>query len=434
MYVHARSIGKSRVHTALIPLPGDYWDQVVQALKELQLMHIRWPNARGFFTRGYLAALNNLSSRAWDSKRMRLLHSEPDLSSTVVVDVENTVSNGMFFIDMLTDCSGEFSPRDRDYAWSLKEFLKLESAIGKGVIRLRPRYSTLTEAEQASDEAPYPTDGVIAMWPGTTTSRKMKVEKSMELRMGGDGELLTSDADVVLSGVSCPKGTQNGDILETRFKLCNGGRCITTKPLFERADKKSANSTSAVLGILSSFSYVRKDSEARRREALLWCEALKQGLVARALQHKDSRKVVMDVGTGIGQSLDLLYSNEGVSYLLVEPSPGRCEMLQRRAGVYAIVNVELSSITSDEDLMKYIKQEVAFVFATFSAHFVVAELYDICNYWSIPFIGCAYTYDGVDVGESLVHTLGVSMKRVTETECEVSWGGDEKYREPYTTL
>jgi hypothetical protein len=140
----------------------------------------------------------------------------------------------------------------------------------------------------------------------------------------------------------------------------------------------------------------------------------------------------------------------------VEKSEERCQMLKRRTGApriirdprevmsymrplksgaqtYAIANMELSEISSDEHLMKFIKDEIAFVSCTFSAHFVVSELYDICSYWQIPVVGCVYAYDGVDVGEALVDGLDVSMRRVSETECLVKWGGDDRYSEPCTT-
>lgn len=53
--------------------------------------------------------------------------------------------------------------------------------------------------------------------------------------------------------------------------------------------------------------------------------------------------------------------------------------------------------------------------------------------WKVPLYGCTYTYDDVAVGKALVDTCGVLMRRDSERECTVKWGGDREYREPHTT-
>lgn len=47
--------------------------------------------------------------------------------------------------------------------------------------------------------------------------------------------------------------------------------------------------------------------------------------------------------------------------------------------------------------------------------------------------GCGYVYNGVEIGEALMNTCRVLMKRVSRLECEVRWGGDSKYIEPCTS-
>ena len=54
--------------------------------------------------------------------------------------------------------------------------------------------------------------------------------------------------------------------------------------------------------------------------------------------------------------------------------------LKSGSQVYAIANMKVFEITSDEEVMKLIKKEIAFVFASFSAHYVMLELYSICIY------------------------------------------------------
>ena len=130
---------------------------------------------------------------------------------------------------------------------------------------------------------------------------------------------------------------------------------------------------------------------------------------------------MLDIGTGTGWSLDILGPGRGVSYLMVEPSELRCDMLMRRTGlrkvmkdpreiistmrslksasqVYAIANMPLSRTTAEEELMKLIKDEITFVSATFSAHFVVADLYNLCTYWRMLMTGSMYPYEDVDAG------------------------------------
>ncbi|CBY01408.1 predicted protein [Plenodomus lingam JN3] len=119
----------------------------------------------GFVSRDYLSTINNLSPRAWDLRRIQkkgayytpkvdgervpLLKMIPR-TSLVVIDAENTVSYGILLIDMLTDYG--------------------------------------------------------ALWPGTTTSRKMKLEKSIELLVSQNNSLYTSGGDVVFSDAGIPTG------------------------------------------------------------------------------------------------------------------------------------------------------------------------------------------------------------------------------------
>ncbi|RMZ68715.1 hypothetical protein GMOD_00002527 [Pyrenophora seminiperda CCB06] len=337
--------------------------------------------------------------------------------------------------------------------------------------------------------------------------------------------LYTSDGDKVFSNIEIPWGIKEDDIVEVRLRLLRNGRDVDCRPVFTRVDKAFANSTSAVMSVLSSIASVKRDNETRRRE----CNSLKQHLFRSALSIRGSRKIVLDVGTRTRQSLDILAPGTGISYLLIEPSEERCQMLRRRTNApgiitdskeiiasegsiyarivalkklelhsliswtkppviehqnmhhvtayykyylshlsayihqltyrgqyhqrhyhaqyqrhyhpkyqrhyypkyqrhyhariylsvirplkagtrtYAIANIEPSAISSDEDLMKFIRDEIAFISYIFSAHFVVAELYDVCSYWGLPMVECMYTYDGVEVGQSLVNALGVRM-------------------------
>ena len=496
VYVYSRTVAGRVVRTAAIRVDDDDTTTVHATLVALHSVRVSWPDIRGFVSRDYLSAINNLSPRAWDSKRLqkkgamyspkvdgerayvliyqgsahlfskgkglyhigwRVLKVPQTSRGPIVVDVENTISHGCFLIDMLTDEYGTLSPRTRDYAWSVSRAMELRGKFGIDFVRFKPHYPTLREAEDSCAMSLYPTDGVIALWQGSTTARKMKQERSIELAVGQSGRLLTFDGDVVIESAPLPSGAQLGDVLEVRFRLARDGKSILSAPLFKRTDKSNPNTTSAVCSVLESFSMVSRSDETRRRNVTVWCDSLKSRLVKEAVGRCGNRKVIMDIGTGTGQSLDALTSDRGVSYILVEPDRDRCEKVKRRAGVgrvwtepkdilsnirhlksgsqtYMVLCCALSDIVSDEELMSSIHTEIGAVIATFSAHFVVADLYELSTYWSLPVVGCFYPYDSVDVGRSLIDSLGVKMKRLSESRCSVKWGGDDEYHEPCTTL
>lgn len=495
-YLYSREVSMRRVHSAVVALTDSTCTTLTRTLVALHSFQQSWPSIRSFVNRDQLANINNTSPRAWDSRRTqrkdaiyspkvdgerayvlvyqrvahmfrkgkgypqigwRVLSRDSGIEKPVVIDVENTLSYGTFFIDMLTDSKGDPSPRSRNYQWSVEEFAKVRDRTGMDFIRCKPYYKTLVEAESVASSSLYPTDGVIALWGDNTTARKMKQERSIELLLRQEGTLATSDGDVVIEKAPLPPGLEPGCIVEVRFKLNKDGRSISSSPLFQRVDKVTANSTSAVRSVLASFSSVQRDNETRRRNVLIWCESLKSTLMKDAMKHCGNKKIVLDVGTGTGQSLDILTPDRGISYILVEPDESRCDMLRRRAGVsrvftdpreilsnvkhlksgsqtYMVLCCSLDAITSDEQLMSSIHTEIAAVTAFFSAHYVIPDLYEFSSYWHVPVIGCCYPYDGVAVGCSLVDTLDVKMWRQSESECRVRWGGDREYDEPYTTI
>lgn len=495
-YLYSTDVSGKKLYSAVLKV-GEGGDAELRiALVALHSVQQFWPDIRSFVSKDYLSVINNLSPRAWDSKRMqkkgavyspkvdgerayvlvyqgvahmfskgkgnrhigwRVLEKPRLCPKPVVVDVENTLSYGCFFIDMLTDWRGNLSPKVRDYAWSVKEVTALKDEFSIDFVSLKPYYPTLREAEEACSRSTYPTDGVVALWGGSTTARKMKQERSIELVLRDGGELATSDGDTVIEKAPLPANAQVGDVVEVRFKLSKDGRNVVSAPLFQRTDKYSANSTSAVYSVLESFSCVSRSDETRRRSVTVWCDSLKSSLVKEAVKRCGDRKIIMDVGTGTGQSLDALTRDKGVSYILVEPNMDKCEWIKRRAGVskvwsdprdvlsnirhlksgsqtYMVLCCKLSDLVSDEELMSSIHTEIGAVTATFSLHFVVAELYELSTYWSLPVVGCFYPYDGVRTGGNLVDTLGVKMSKVSETQCTVKWGGDREYTEPCTVL
>lgn len=374
----------------------------------------------------------------------------------IVVDVENTVTHGMYLIDMLTDRNGLPSPRTRGYEWVLDEFVAVKALIHPLVVTVRKYFPRLQDAERYSFASTCPTDGVVASHVLDTTARKMKTERAIELMFCESGALVTANGDEVTSLKSVPAAIKPSDIVELRFTLSKSGKSILVTDVFKRPDKDRANDTSAVMSVLRSFPGVQSDVDTRRRMALMWCSTLKSSIIEKACTGDRTRKIVLDVGSGDGQAIDELSRIDWVSYILVEPNKAKCEKLARRVGCkdistdprsilssvrslkggssrYHIVNMELSKVLEDVDVMTALSKEVKAVTSLFSAQYVMGELYDIREKWSIPVYGCAYLYDGVQVGGHLINRLGVMMKRISDTECSVIWGGDSMYKEPYVT-
>lgn len=377
-------------------------------------------------------------------------------SKPIVVDVENTMTHGMYLIDMLTDRNGSPSPRSRGYEWVADEFAAIRTLIHPLTVTVRKYFSSLQDAESYSSQSTCPTDGVVASHILDTTARKMKTERSIELMLCESGALVTANGDEVVSLKSTPASIKPSDIVELRFTLSKNGKSILVSDVFKRSDKDKANDTSAVMSVLRSFPGVQSDVDTRRRMALMWCSTLKSTIVERACAGDRTKKIVLDVGSGDGQAIDELSKVEWVSYILVEPDRAKCEKLARRVGCkeisidprsilssirslkagssqYHIVNVELSKILEDTDVMTALSKEAKAVTSLFSAQYVMGELYDMREKWGIPIYGCAYLYDGIQIGGYLINKLGVVMKRVSDAECSVMWGGDSMYKEPYVT-
>ena len=98
----------------------------------------------------------------------------------IVIDVENTSSYGCFFIDMVMDRNEDPLPRVRDYGWSLNEIIWLKSQPNTDFVAFKHRYATLKEAESARETSTYHTDSIVALWSGSTTTRKMKQAMSID--------------------------------------------------------------------------------------------------------------------------------------------------------------------------------------------------------------------------------------------------------------
>ena len=162
--------------------------------------------------------------------------------------------------------------------------------------------------------------------------------------------------------------------------------------------------------------------------------------------------VVLDVGTGDGQSLDAFISMKDVSFIFVEPNEISCKKLMSRLGVrkmytdprsvipvvpqlrkgtvkYHILNCSIMDVVNDEATMKNLKSVIGHVTSCFSAQFAVNELAAMSTL-GMSVIGCCYLYDNIDPGCSIIDEHGLKMSRVNLTDAQVKWGSDKVYDEP----
>lgn len=241
-------------------------------------------------------------------------------------------------------------------------------------------------------------------------------------------------------------GLRAGNVVELKFRLHPNGRAVLASGMFVRFDKSAANNTCAALNVIgTSGGAATRDDETRCRAALMWCNTLRAKLLSIAMEHNSARSIVLDVGTGTGQSLDALENVAGVSYILVESDASCAQMLRRRTEMadvitepralllrlkplksgstrYVVLNCQVEALIRDEELSRLLTREVRAVIATFSAQFVLDSLYELVSLWELPLVGCVYPYDGVKTSECLVNSRGVQMRRADESTCRhVGW-------------
>lgn len=280
---------------------------------------------------------------------------------------------------------------------------------------------------------------------------KIKDTKAVELLLSQDGSLLTADGDTV-AVISEYDPSYVGKIVEVRFTASPNDNHISISDIFPRTNKTSPNSSEAVENILQSCVQFQSATDAERTMILKWCNTLCKSIVDRALSCNDTKHIILDIGTGSGQSLDRFSLSESVSFIYVEPDERRAMSTARRAKAklirnplelgsmlrslktrrlqQVVLNCTLSDVLSNEELLDALMAEVKCVTCTFSAQFVVEQLRTLRDKYSCKIFGCMYTYDDA-VNGILVNSCGAIMRLLNDTTASVKWGNEE-YEEPAT--
>jgi hypothetical protein len=430
-------------------------------------------NARAYDTTGAVDNEDKFSTKP-DGERMWLLHSGStwlycrrmdfeirhwDIDSELVfaekssvspvVDVEFMYTLSPILIDVLQSADGSICPYDRNLEWIQSQMLLLQKNYQYlSLVHVREFFDTYKDACDYTRSVDYPTDGLVAISPNGTDMKKLKPFKSVELRFEEDGRLTTRDGKALFK-VTGQNVYSTGDIVEVRFSIQDGA--FEVHETFHRPDKALANDDSAVQSVIASCA--KPDSDSVLRTMIWrWSNKLRFYLYSRANSFRPERNIILDIGSGSGQSTEAFTKLPGCSFILVEPDEIACQSLCKRIGIkdyhkdprsvigvvpqltkgtrrYHVLNCRLETIMGDSATMLGLKGAVKCAISCFSAHYV-SHIVDYLVSKDIPFIGCYYSYEGIAPGESIIETSGIQMKRISHFKAEVKWGNDEPYEEP----
>jgi hypothetical protein len=374
------------------------------------------------------------------------------MQGSIICDTEYVAGYGFIFIDALTDATGKPVPVVRDLEYSLTVASEILDLTAGCPLIVRKYFDNNDDAQTYSDKQPYATDGTLGIRDGSTETIKIKPVKGVDLLLSPGGALLTGDGDTVASISDYPQ-SYVGKVVEARFTAKANSTHIRVLDIFPRTNKSTANSTEAVMNILRSCVQVNSTTDKERTIALKWCNMLCTNIITRALAIDDTKHIVLDVGTGSGQSLDRLRRNDSVSFIYLEPDEVRAMAISRRSRarllrdaselgpmimslktrrtMQVVVNCELGDLINNTQLCKVLMPEVKCVMATFSAQFVVTELRQLRDVYKAKVFGCMYTYDDA-VDDVLVDACGALMKIVEGDTALIRWGTEKEYTEPVT--
>lgn len=374
-----------------------------------------------------------------------------------VLDVEVMIGHDPILIDVLISDSGIATSASRSLDSILTEFdnsNKIDVPI-----HIRDYFRSEKELLKTKDDISYPIDGVVGIQDGSMTIIKLKDEKSIELELQDNGDLLTSDR-ILIAESELQHTYTPGSIIEIRFtKQAASDTPMITETLL-RTDKTKANESQVCRDIFNTISDT--PSSIARRRALLWCNSIRQKLNQIASKTTGKGRVILDIGAGDGQSVSDYSTDPDVTYILLEPDLQKCKKMMRRlaepgkgecrlfegasiilhvAGLvstkklkYAVINASLKDVLSQQHAIKTLQSCVRYCIASFSISYIVPELRELALN-NINVIGCGYMYDSADEHGILINEYGVVMKYANKSmendnnEATVMWGTDKIYSE-----
>jgi hypothetical protein len=381
-----------------------------------------------------------------------------------VLDVEVMIGFPPILIDILISDNGQSMPISRTLDYVLDEYNYIKENGSVDIpIHIREYYTSAKKLLSTKDTLEYPVDGLVGIKDGSMTIVKIKDEKSIELQLQEDGDLITSDNHVVAKS-NMHETEEVGSIIEIRFVKEVNLSTPTIKEIFVRTDKTKANDIQACYNIFNTTSD-SPDSLARRG-VVQWCNSIRSKL-HQVASKSGSGRVILDIGAGDGQAVSDYSSNPEITYLLLEPNIKKCNSMLRRLQdldrnnsrllkqpsdilnalrllstskvKYVVLCATLKDILQQKDCLRVLKTCVRCCIASLSISYIVPELQELAIE-GLNVIGFGYMYDLVNSKGELVNEYGVVMKYISYStndhsqDAVVQWGTDKAYTEPAITL
>lgn len=382
-----------------------------------------------------------------------------------VLDVEVMIGFDPILIDILISNNEQSMPVSRTIDHVLDEYNYInDMGLIDTPIYVRDYYRSEKELLNTKDKLQYPVDGVVGIEDGSMNIIKLKDEKSIELQLKENGDLVTSDGYLIATS-NLQDTEEIGSIVEIRFIKQSGIDTPSIKETFVRTDKTKANDMSACINIMNTIAGT-PDSLARHN-AVEWCNSIRSKLNKTASKITGKGRVILDIGAGDGQSVSDYSTDPDVTYLLLEPNARKCRSMFRRLQdldrsntrifwqasdvmnalrllipkkiKYAIVCATLKDILNQKECIRTLKTCVRCCIASLSISYIVSELQELAIE-GLNVIGFGYMYDSVNRKGELINEHGVTMKYTSyqlgkhSDDAVVQWGTDKAYIEPAITL
>ncbi|KNZ57155.1 hypothetical protein VP01_2225g1 [Puccinia sorghi] len=348
---------------------------------------------------------------------------EPTASGIVgaVLDAELMVGQLPVFIDLLQDDDGLQVSETRSIGNMLKRARELAGV--HEVVQFRDYFSSLQQAERYCSDVGYPCDGMVAISKTGVEMKKLKPHKSVELRHTGGGVLVSNEGAVVVTTSEADKFDE-GAIIEVRFQAeisrgASGSRVkLQCSDIFERSDKTKANSTEVCAQIIKLAAGLHSGP------------SMSTGLYSQVLGDPWS-KTVLFIEKDESRAAQLVRSLRRLRVKVSRSPESLLTQLAalRNGNVDAVVCVyDANHLFELPRLNREIQRTVGSVVSNFSASHVLPSI-EILMELKMNVVGCAYLYDGVAEGGSLVDNGDIAMKVVGPDLATVRWGSDAEYYE-----
>lgn len=372
-----------------------------------------------------------------------------------VLDTECTLTGHYVLTDIIMIGTGQFTSATRDIHSVVR---MMESIKGDAwFVDVKSLFPSYKDALNALPLLPYPSDGVMGLDSGSTMAAKLKSVRSIELKVGDDMGAYTAEG----KRFGVIKGDYNsliGNVVELKIECGEGGKISRVLELFRRHDKTSANSEEAVRSTLLAEDMGMYTKKMRLKKVTNYCFALREAMYKAASGQCGKRKrLILDIGSGRGQSIIAMRMITHAVYLMVEPDEASVEMMCKRFKfVVRVTDVEdlrsrilascgmsslcdrflvvvdtLEGLLSNVTILNALKQYCCSVVASFSFNYVYESLGDLVNA-KIPIMGSFYSYD-IRPRERLVDVDGIRMTLMTVERAVVEWDS-ERYEEPALSL